>query len=1409
MSKVLRGVAVVAGVVATAASFGLGGAAAASIMKITAAVSTAASVGAQLTAKPPRAKGQVTSITIGANQPIPYMIGRSYSGGAMIHDVGWGGIVDKVENPYRAMTMVYSGAGPIHALVATQADFTDVSFSGTAATGYYAGFLWRDWLDGSGPAPRALAAQWAGEPSWTSTHRLSGFFAAKYSLRFDKKGQAWQAGVPQFGIIADGVRVYDPRFDSTYPGGTGAQRIGNEGTYAFSKNPAAHALTYAYGRYQNGKKIFGLGSSVQAIDLANIVAWANLCDANGWEVNGTIYEPGDRWNNLKLIAAAGGAVPVVTAGVLRFDYAAPVVSLDTLTVDDLGEGEISVPATQAFADKLNTVTGSYTSPAHRWEEVPTDRISDAGYLTADGEEKAEAFAFPLVTNKDQAARLAAYKLVESREIGPIQLPAKARFMRYPVGSAFTLNLPPLGLVGQVVKVKGRSVNPLDGTIELTLMTETAGKHAFALGRTTTAPPAPVLVPPQELDRLSLSSFELTQDPDTLTIGEKIQTVIPKENARSGTNGRYPTVRARMVALGLSVTALDTASANWLAHRNGIANWNTITVHSTIVRTTWDSFDKAFDDALNLGDVAISEEDARRARVDGSGNLVGDGTTVANNQITVNGTGQLNGIGSGAGTTVANNQITISGGNIGGIGTGAGTEVENSRMDIAFDTGGTDGRGRAQLRRSNGTVVNATVQLPSTLQNIDQLWSQVQSKDVWLTDSRIPNGLDAAGRGQVGIVAGTGAVLTNTDIMGTVNGTNIARNPEFLDGTTFGWNVYNNAGGTRVTMAIVADAAAPNASGSILRVSYDGTGTPDSNPTPGFGGVVQTLNDALVASGDARSRPGQYSRGTTIIYVLIVRIPVGRTLNFHTNSYGTDGTFEWLTPTTGTGNWQRLVARQRIGTTGTFAETGYFAVSGGANVAFTWDIAKCDHIDITSANRVLLGRGGLSRENGLPLFDADVRNQLQQWGDVNSRPANLSALGGSETIRNDLITIASGALNGIGTGAGTVVANNQITIASGALNGIGTGNGTAVANSLVQIDSNGNFVNAAAAAGNGTNVANNINRGSLSTIAYPDDGTYALENTITGAIRIRLPGTIATGLYTMVKFQVDIYDYNDGRTVTYDVGGYVYSLPAGPSWINCSAKAVGGGAGSVKPVRFARTGSAGTDRFCLVIGDVSTVWSYPKVQIRNLIAGYTTFDVANWRAGWNIDVVTTLPAATDIAVLNPTAGDAVFGVNALEAWNGAVATLANFKTIQGTAAAIVGQGSGATANTLAQLDATAAAQLSSAVNGAAQSVARSATIEKVLNNNASVSIDAASAIFSSGGGATYTLQLKIREVGGTDVNVGSAASVAIAASESDYLQVSGSFTNTSGGTRRYQITCALTKVGAGTAVETQSQSYLRA
>lgn len=157
MSKTLRTVAVIAGAVALVAATGgaalgafapgLAGTATLGATGITAATlttvatvasvaSTLASIGAQLTAKKPPARGTINQVIIAAEPPSPYIIGRTYSGGVLRHDVGYGATLKKVKNPYRGMVMVYSVAGPLLGLEACYMDYAAIPFSGGAATGY-------------------------------------------------------------------------------------------------------------------------------------------------------------------------------------------------------------------------------------------------------------------------------------------------------------------------------------------------------------------------------------------------------------------------------------------------------------------------------------------------------------------------------------------------------------------------------------------------------------------------------------------------------------------------------------------------------------------------------------------------------------------------------------------------------------------------------------------------------------------------------------------------------------------------------------------------------------------------------------------------------------------------------------------------------------------------------------------------------------------------------------------------------------------------------------------------------------------------------------------------------------------------------------------------------------------------
>jgi hypothetical protein len=496
VSRVLSGIGKVAGVVAAVAMVIPGGQPIAAIASL---VALTANVGAAVTAKKPPARGSTSQVMIGANMPMPYTMGRTYVGGARVHDVGYGGTVNKVVNPYRSMVDIYSAAGPIDSIEGTYSDFTLITFSGGNAAGYYNNFMYRSTQLGASPEGSALAGPFGSIPNWGAPYNLSGFAAALYSLKYDKDGKKFSSGVPQLGAVIKGVMVYDPRLDTTYPGGAGSHDFDDESTWEWSENPALHALAYARGRYQNGKKVIGCGFSEAGIDIAAFVELANICDANGWTLGGTIYEPGSKWDNLKRILATAAAEPVFVGARLSVRFNAPRIALDTITADDLADGEYIVPAMKTWRDRINGIIPRYRSETHKWEYVQSDLVTVAGYVTEDGEEKQEERQFDLVQDKDQAAQLAAYELVNGREFGPIVLQCKPRMIEYVPGEALEIDIPELGLNGQLCIITGRRLDPGTAMVELTLESETTTKHAYALGRTGTAPPTPTITSGADMD----------------------------------------------------------------------------------------------------------------------------------------------------------------------------------------------------------------------------------------------------------------------------------------------------------------------------------------------------------------------------------------------------------------------------------------------------------------------------------------------------------------------------------------------------------------------------------------------------------------------------------------------------------------------------------------------------------------------------------------------------------------------------------------------------------------------------------------------------------------------------------------------------------------------------------------------
>lgn len=457
---------------------------AASIALVAGAAAGLANIGSQALAKPPPARGSVSQMLIQADAPAPYVMGEGYFAGVLRHDAGYGGTVDGVVNPYRFMPVVYSTGGPVQS-ISPRVDY------GTVPS-WYTGFLYSDTQLGAVPESNALAPQWSGAPGWGSSSKLSGQAAIGWSLKFDKAGKRFAGGVPLIGAYGQWVKVYDPRLDSTFPGGSGTHRINDEATYTYSANPALHAAQYAYGRHQNGKRVFGIGLPADAIDWPAVAAWANVCEANGWTIFGVIYEPGDRGENLVDICAAGGGEPCFSGAILSFRYDAPAIALDTITEADLTDEPVSVTFMQSYRNRLNTIVPKYRSPSHNWEMVSADAVQVASYLSEDGEERREEWPFNFVKSATQATQLAAYKAVNSRELHPIVIPCGPRLRGYGPGDCLRVDLPQVGLDHDVIVLE-REIDPATMSVRLTVISETAAKHAYALGLTGTAPPTPALV----------------------------------------------------------------------------------------------------------------------------------------------------------------------------------------------------------------------------------------------------------------------------------------------------------------------------------------------------------------------------------------------------------------------------------------------------------------------------------------------------------------------------------------------------------------------------------------------------------------------------------------------------------------------------------------------------------------------------------------------------------------------------------------------------------------------------------------------------------------------------------------------------------------------------------------------------
>lgn len=436
--------------------------------------------------------------------PIRGAMGYAAIGGNKAFQSTWG--YNKV-----ALTLgVALSMGPIASIDAFAADGSTVTFAGaqSEATGFFAADMWQKTTyglptDAALLPPTGLKYGSPGITNWGPQNAAPQVAFALWTMVLAKNPEdrnVFVNGVPDPRWTGHWMKLWDPRKDSTFPGGTGPQRRDDWRTWAWTECPYVHALAWYRGHYKlnadgsidKTKRIAGVGAPDTAIDFPAFIEGMNVAQANGWVISGEWSTDDGKAQTGIAMLRAGGGEPINRGAQISVMVSMPRVATYTYTKADLiGQAEIKplIPR----RDRKNTIIPRYRSEAHGWEYVAAGEVTAETYRLEDrGEPRSIEIQYTFVRLAKQAAELAAYDLVNMREALVCTLPSKAHLMHIHAGDCIRIDEPELGMVGQKVIVRRVTTDYKSSAVTLVVRSETDAKHSFALGQTARAPASPSL-----------------------------------------------------------------------------------------------------------------------------------------------------------------------------------------------------------------------------------------------------------------------------------------------------------------------------------------------------------------------------------------------------------------------------------------------------------------------------------------------------------------------------------------------------------------------------------------------------------------------------------------------------------------------------------------------------------------------------------------------------------------------------------------------------------------------------------------------------------------------------------------------------------------------------------------------------
>lgn len=332
-------------------------------------------------------------------------------------------------------------------------------------------------------------------PRMGTTRRYTG--CAWIHLRFKTTGNNKKAQSPfaqsvpsRVTIIGEGALTYDPRLDSTVPGGSGPMRANDQTTWAWnadaSRNPALQLLWYLLGwRIQNpatGQWRLAVGKGIPAarIDLQSFITAANLCDEPVTLIGGGtqprfrsdgLFSEGDATSTVldQLKAAMNAELDDVDGKirltVLHNDLATPIADFSE---DDILSGftwEQTAPLDQMFNVVRGTFIDASQNSLFQAIDYPEVRIP-----SPDGIDRIETVNFQTVQDGRQAQRLVKQRVARMLYSGRFTATFSYRAWKVQKNDVIRLTFAPLGWTNKLFRVIETAVQ-VDGQVPMVLQVE--------------------------------------------------------------------------------------------------------------------------------------------------------------------------------------------------------------------------------------------------------------------------------------------------------------------------------------------------------------------------------------------------------------------------------------------------------------------------------------------------------------------------------------------------------------------------------------------------------------------------------------------------------------------------------------------------------------------------------------------------------------------------------------------------------------------------------------------------------------------------------------------------------------------------------------------------------------------------